>query len=179
MAKVMVIYFSKYGSTKKYAEWIAEELNGNISKLNEVNLSNLSDYEVIIIGIPLYPGKIKNFDFLGKYYEIIKDKKIIIFTCGIADVNKTENVNNIKKRIEKIIPKNIFEKNKIFCLRGSLDYKKMDLKHRIMMWVKKREVISKELDKKDNDAKLLLETYGKTIDFINKENINEIIDYCK
>jgi len=29
MAKVLVMYFSKYGSTKKYTEWIAAELNGD------------------------------------------------------------------------------------------------------------------------------------------------------
>jgi len=179
MVKTLVIYSSKYGSTKKYAEWIAEELDGELSDLNKINQNDLNNYSTIILGISLYPGRVKNLSLLEKSYEILKDKNLIIYTCGIADVNDIKNVNNIKKRIKKIIPENIFEKIKIFYLRGSLDYKKMGFKHRIMMWVRKNEVIRKGLDKKDNDAKLLVETYGKAMDFINKESINGIIEYCK
>ncbi|WP_366936885.1 flavodoxin domain-containing protein [uncultured Clostridium sp.] len=39
MNNTVVVYKSKYGSTKKYAEWIAEELSSDIienNKLSEV-----------------------------------------------------------------------------------------------------------------------------------------------
>jgi flavodoxin len=44
------MYFSKYGSTKKYAEWIAEELNGDIFDIKNVKNSSLDDYSTIILG---------------------------------------------------------------------------------------------------------------------------------
>jgi len=34
MNKVLIIYFSKYGTTKQYAEWIAADLNSDIHSIN-------------------------------------------------------------------------------------------------------------------------------------------------
>ena len=38
MSKVLVIYSSKYGSTKKYADWIKEELNGDFFEVDKIKL---------------------------------------------------------------------------------------------------------------------------------------------
>ena len=42
-----------------------------------------------------------------------------------------------------------------------------------------KKVTEKKGDKMDDDDKLLLETYGKAIDFMDKNSIKEIIEYCK
>jgi menaquinone-dependent protoporphyrinogen IX oxidase len=59
MAKALVLYFSKYGSTKKYAEWIASELNGDIYNIKKFNQNSLKEYDTIILGSGLYAGKIE------------------------------------------------------------------------------------------------------------------------
>ena len=179
MKKVLVLYFSHYGSTKKYAEWIAEELNGDIYNLNNVNQNNLIEYDVIILGIALYPEKVNGIEFFEDNYKVIKDKKLIVFACGLSDFDKAENRNIITKRFQKIIPENLFEDIKIFFLRGNIDYRKISLKHRIMMGFRKKQIQRKGADKMDEEDKLLLETYGKKIDFTEKKNIKEIIEYCK
>ena len=73
----------------------------------------------------------------------------------------------------------MYENIKIFFLRGSIDYKKMNLKHKIMMGFKKKQIQRKGLSKMDEEDKLLIETYGKKIEFTEKINIKEIIEYCK
>jgi menaquinone-dependent protoporphyrinogen IX oxidase len=179
MAKVLVMYFSKYGSTKKYAEWIASELNGDIYNIKNVKQNILENYDTIILGSGLYAGKIEGINIIINNYETIKDKKLIIFTCGLADYNKTENINNINKRLEKIIPVNIRENIKIYYLRGGMNYKKLNLKHKTMMGLLKKMIQKKGSEKLTDENKEFLETYGKTIDFTNKNNINEIVEYCK
>jgi menaquinone-dependent protoporphyrinogen IX oxidase len=179
MAKVLVMYFSKYGSTKKYAEWIASELNGDVYNIKSIKQDILENYDTIILGSGLYAGKIEGINIIINNYETLKDKKLIIFTCGLADYNKTENINSINKRLEKIIPVNIRENIKIYYLRGGMNYKKLNLKHKIMMDFLKKMIQKKGAEKLNEENKEFLESYGKIIDFTNKNSIKEIVEYCK
>ena len=176
MSKVLVLYFTKYGSTKKYAEWIAEELKGDIFDIKDARHNQLHGYDIIILGSGLYAGSIKGINLLVNNYEKIKDKKLIIFTCGLADYSKTKNSDGIYKRLEKVIPKNIFDNIKVFYLRGGINYKKLNLKHKIMMGMLRKMILKKGLDKENKE---FLETYGKIVDFTDKNSIKGIIDYCK
>ena len=178
MSKVLIIYYSVYGTTKKYAEWIAQELNGETCDIKNVNPHSLGNYNIIVLGSGLYAGVIQGINIIVKNYNVLKDKKLILYTCGLADYKKTENINNVKKRIEKKIPENIRNSIKIFYLRGGINYKELNLKHKIMMWFMKKMIMKKDSKKMDEEDKEFLESYGKKIDFIDKNNIAEIITYC-
>jgi len=179
MSKVLVLYFTIYGSTKKYAEWIAEELKGDLLDIKDVRHNQLNDYDIIILGGGLYAGKIKGLNLLIDNYEKIKDKKLIIFTCGLADYTKDENINSVKERLEKNIPNNLFGIIKVFYLRGYINYKNLSLKHKIMMSIMRKMIIKKGMDKLNEEDKEFLETYGQIVDFTDKNSIKGIIDYCK
>lgn len=62
---------------------------------------------------------------------------------------------------------------KFYFLRGSIDFDKLKLHHALMMHMLKRIISSKSI--KTEDEKLLLENYGKKIDFLNKTSIEEIV----
>ena len=179
MPKVLVLYFSKYGSTKKYAEWIAEELKGDIFNIKDVRQNQLYEYDTIILGSALYAGNIVGISLFVDNYEKLKDKKLIIFTCGVADYSKTENCDSIYKRLEEALPKNILDSIKVFYLRGSINYKKLSLKHKLMMGMVRKMVLKKGLDNLNEENKEFLETFGKTVDFTDKNSIKGIIDYCR
>ena len=73
MAKIVVMYYSKYGSTKRYAEWIASEINGDIYSIKKVNQNILENYDIIILGSGLYAGKIEGINIFINNYGIIKN----------------------------------------------------------------------------------------------------------
>jgi menaquinone-dependent protoporphyrinogen IX oxidase len=179
MAKTLIIYFSKYGTTKKYSEWIAEELAGDICSVNDFRQNILNNYDTIILGNSLYAGKIEGLNIFMKNYETLKNKKLILFTCGLADYSKEENINSIYRRIKNELPEEIIEKIKIFYLRGGINYKMLTLKHKIMMWMVKKIRLRNDTGKLSDETKEFIETYGKKVDFMNKENINKIIEYNK
>jgi menaquinone-dependent protoporphyrinogen IX oxidase len=179
MAKVLIMYYSKYGTTKKYAEWIAEELKGDIFDINNMKQNILVNYDTIILGSGLYAGKINGINILLKNYETLKDKKLVIFTCGLADYSKIENINTINKRFEEEIPENIRKKIKLYCLRGGINYKKLNLKHKIMMGLLKKMIMKKGLEKMNEESKEIIATYGQIVNFMDKNSIAEIIKYCK
>jgi menaquinone-dependent protoporphyrinogen IX oxidase len=179
MAKVLIMYYSKYGTTKKYAEWIAKELKGDIFDINNMKQNILVNYDIIILGSGLYAGKINGINILLRNYETLKEKKLIIFTCGLADYSKIENINAINKRFEETIPENIREKIRLYCLRGGINYKKLNLKHKIMMGLLKKMIVKKGLKKMNEENKEFMETYGQAVDFMDENSITEIIKYCK
>jgi NAD(P)H dehydrogenase (quinone) len=61
MAKIIVIYYSRTGTTKKMAELIAEGIKKEkvevlVKDISEIDPSQLLDYQAIILGSPTYYG---------------------------------------------------------------------------------------------------------------------------
>ena len=182
MAKTLVLYYSVYGSTKKYAEWIASELNGDLCTIADVKENTLPNYDAIVIGSGLYAGNIKGMDLIVKNYEALRGRKLVLFSCGLADYSKPENINSITGRIDAAIPENIRQNLKVFLLRGGIDYKRLNFIHKIMMATVK--MITARKAKKEGvntseEDKEFLESYGKTLDFTDKNNIAGIVEYCR
>ena len=180
MNKTLIMYFSKYGTTKKYAQWLAEELNGDIFDIHSVKPNLFDGYGTIILGSGLYAGNVKGANLLVNNYEKIKDKKLIIFTCGSADYSKTVHVNSVNEKIAKLIPANILKNIKIFCLRGGINYKELSGLHKMMLGTVKKVLEKKDADKISEEDKEFLEYFSKgEVDFTDKSSIAKIVAYCK
>ena len=175
MSKALIIYHSTYGSTKKYAEWLSENVEADVYDLNFFIPEMLNDYHTIIIGGGLYAGKINGLRFLNQIYGSLRDQKIIIFACGVVDNTIKENTDKLVKRIKKSIPKELFNRSKIYFLRGSIDYDKLSYLHRFMMWIMYTILKRKDYNKLSNEDKVLVDTYGKTVSYVDKESISEIV----
>lgn len=170
MKNTAVIYKSSYGSTKQYAEWIAQELGADLFEHDEINIKDLEQYNLVVYGSGLYAGGI------GGVELVIKNnvKKLVIFTVGLANPINTDYESILTKNI----PDSLREKVKIFHLRGNIDYEKLSFVHRIMMAMMKKMTLKKN-DEFTEDDKLFLETYGGKIDFIDRNTIMPLIKYVK
>ena len=112
MAKVIVIYESKYGNTKLVAETIIEgmrEISGVeavLGELSEVDLNQLNEFDAILVGSPNHIGnatrKIRKFiDGLGK--PNLERKLAAVFDTYIGnDFEKA--VRKMEKRMSKKAP---------------------------------------------------------------------------
>ena len=54
--RILVTYASKYGTTKRYAQWIAEDLACDLRDSREVNAELLKSYDILIHGGGLCAG---------------------------------------------------------------------------------------------------------------------------
>ena len=177
--KVLVMYYSVYGTTKQYAEWIAEELNGDIFDIKDVKSEIFTDYDVIISGSGVYGGDIKGISLFLKNQESLKDKKLVIFTCGIADPDKAENVDNVNKTIAQIVPEDMYRRIKVFCLRGGVSLKKLSFLHKTGMRVLWLILKIFGVERFGEHGKDFAEIYGKDVDFVEKKNIEPILEFCR
>ena len=84
--KAIVIYNSKRGATKQYAEWIAGELGCTLVSLENLDYGALGQFDVVIFGSWLRGSGIVGFDKFRKQITGFADK-LIIFVTGISEYN--------------------------------------------------------------------------------------------
>ena len=174
MKDTVVVYKTKYGSTKKYAQWIASALESDLFEVSEVTEENLLKYNTIIFGGGLYASGILGISLINKAFDKLKDKNLIIFTVGLADPNHT---NQFIPIIEKNFTKEMQQAIKVFHFRGAIDYKKLSFLHKSMMALLKNKVSKTNEEDRDAEAKMMLETFGQIVDFSDESTISPLIEY--
>ena len=134
----VVVYKSKYGSAKRYAEWIAEELGADLKNADETEAKDLAPYDTIIYGAGIYIGCIAGIALIANNFRELKNKSVIVFTVGVTDPEE-------KRRTEDLLLKNftpeMMKKIRVFHLRGALDYNKLGLVYKLMMKKEKIEEV--------------------------------------
>ena len=106
----------------------------------------------------------------------ISKKRIIIITVGLSDPTDETNINNIRNNIKKQLKKDIFERAKIFHLRGGIDYSKLNFAHKTMMKLLYNAVKNLPEEKKTAEDKAMIDTYNQKVDFLDFSSLDNIID---
>lgn len=176
--KSLVIYRSKYGSTEQYARWIQEELSAELDSIDNLKKYKIEDYDTIIFGEGVYAGQFKTAKHLIPIIEKHPNKRYIFFMVGIADMEDPENREKLYGDLAKAMGPAV-EKVKVFFLRGVLDYGKMNLKHKTMMWMLVTYLERKPEKDLPKDADQLISTYGRKVSFIDKDSLKPLIRYAK
>ena len=109
MNNTIVIYKSKYGSTRTYAEWIAEELGCRAVDAKSVRIEDIADYDTVIYGGGLYAEIIAGVSLITKNIDRLKGKKIIVYTTGITPVECREYYDKLvlNKNFKNGVPENV------------------------------------------------------------------------
>ncbi len=169
--KIVVVYKSITGFTRKYAEWITEELNADIFKREEVSVDKLFEYDTVIYGGCLHAAGITGVNIIKKNLVQLKDKNIIVFVTG-ASPFKEGLIDEIRgKNFKERERKNI----KLYYFRGGFDFNKLNLTNKIIMTLFKWKLQS--IRNKTPDEKEMLAAYEHPVDFTKRENIKELINY--
>ena len=169
----IVVYESKYGSTEKYAKWIAEELNCKASKLSETNLDELNNYDNIIFGGWIYAGKLEGFKVIQKHKEKLKDKNLLVYAVGLADGEDPQYQAFKEKHFKE------FNNIQSFYLRGTRNFNILTLKDKVMISAFKMILKIQKPEKRDEDTISMMNNKAKPIDFTNKESIKPILQAIK
>jgi flavodoxin len=85
VSKTAIIYYSKYGTTRQYAEWIAEKTGAQLFDARKFKKKDLASYDTIVYGGGIYAGGIKGIDLITKnWYKGLDEKNVIVFAVGIT-----------------------------------------------------------------------------------------------
>jgi menaquinone-dependent protoporphyrinogen IX oxidase len=171
----VVIYKSKYGSTKVYAEWIAEELGCEALDAKNIKPDDLTKYDTIIYGGGLYAEVINGVTLITKNTDRLKDKKIAVYTTGITPLECRDYYDKyvIEKNFKNGIPENI----KVFNFMGKMIIDELSLVHKTAL-----KSLKKIMQGKENPSemeKLLITLCDASGDFSDRNAINDLIYYVR
>ena len=123
----IVIYKSKYGSTKTYAEWIAEELGCEAVDVTAVKADDLLSYDTIVYGGGLYAETINGVNFITKNIEKLAGKKIIVYSTGLTPLDCRDYYDRMV--MEKNFKGDMKEKVKVYNFLGKMIIEELSNKH--------------------------------------------------
>lgn len=168
--KGIIIYKSKYGATKRYAEWLSEETGFKNVEVSKIKGSDLSDYDVIIYGGGIYASGVAGIDFLRKNINKLANKKIIVF-CDGASPYEEKAFLYIKERVMKDDLKDI----PFFYCRGAWDMEAMNLVDKNLCKMLQRAVAKKEPADYEVWEAALMEAGQEKCDWTDREYLKPII----
>lgn len=171
--KTLVIYKSKSGFTKKYAEWISQHFGTEIREASKVTVETLSTYDTLIYGGGLYAVGINGVKLITNNLKRLEDKNIVVFATGLSPTGK-EVFNEVRNK--NFTPEQQ-DKIRFFYLRGGFDYNKLTPFFKAVM-----SLMKWSLQKKKNltpDDQGMLDAFKHPVDFTDEKNITELISYVK
>ena len=170
----IIIYGSKYGTTRKYAEELSRRTGIEVVEYSDIE--DINRYDTVIYLGALYAGSVLGLKKTLNKLRDINNKKVIIATVGLADPNDEENRKGIKDKIKSQIYDCIYYRSKIFFLRGAIDYSQLSLKHKTMMAFINRKVKGMKEEEKTAEIRAAVETYGKKVDYTDFDALDSIIN---
>lgn len=162
--KIAIIYKTKYGSTMKYAGWMAIKLNADLYEVSDVGRWDLLKYKTIVYGGPIYNCEIYGLDFILDRYKSIKFKNLIVFCVGLNQQSRQEIFDY------NFIDEEVKEKVKIFFLEGAMNYNELNKVDKVLI---RRMLNNKKRNKLFNKDGL----ENLVIDKLDKKKIEPILEY--
>lgn len=167
--KTIVVYKSKYGYTKKYAEWLAESLGCDIKE--NASLADVAGYDTIICGGGIYAGRLNGAKLITKNLGKLAGKKLVLFAVG-SNAGRPEELEAFWR---KTLDKTVREQIPHFYLRGGFDYGKTGGVDRFMMNMLKKLLLKK--DDLTEDEKGLLAAYDTPFDCTDRKNLEKMLEF--
>ena len=139
--KTLILFESKMGYTKGCADYLNENIEDSVIFDVKSREYNLMDYDTILIGAPIYQGKIeKKTSRLLKIHKIkLLKRKLGIFCAGM-------NQSEFNFAVQESLPPDIFYHAEIVHCGGKIELKKLTIKEKLIirrkLGIKKSEEVN-------------------------------------
>ncbi len=126
----IVVYSSKYGSTRQYAEWIAQELSIPVKSFKDVKERDLAGAGTIIMGSSVMVDSLTMKGWIKARWPLLKEKRLILFSVSAT---KPTDGPAIKAMLEHSMTPEMIARIQFFPLHGRLVIDRLPLLLRPLM----------------------------------------------
>lgn len=172
--KILVIYKSSTGFTKRYAEMIAEEIECKLADYRTVTEEMLSGYDIVVFGSRAHAGMIDGYGKAGEMFRKCGAGKMVLFVTG-ATPNAAEDV--ISEFWKRNLTAEELENVPHFYMQSGLCYEKMTFTDRLMMKVF-AAMMKRKKDKTTSDRELERAISG-SYDISSNAYVEPLVTYLK
>lgn len=174
--KIAVVYVSRNGSTKRYAEWIARDCGADLIPLEEAVIDRMALYETLVYGGCVYSGVIQGISFIKNNRDLLERVRLVVFTVGLTQPGD-------ETAFAQVLDRNFTEEERrgirFFHFPGALDYKKMNFLQSGMMRLLKKSIQKKLPEDRSQIEGYILESYGGKVDFTNAAYVKSLVKYVR
>lgn len=166
----LIVYRSKYGHTKQYAEWLAAARNCEVIPLSKLRKQHIENHETIIFGTGVYIGKMKG---LKKILRRCKEKNLVVFACGGSLHDPAHEAIIVRQNLHGVDHTNLT----FFYVPGGIDLSKVKGIMRPFMNIA-RWMISKKKQKTQDEIEFLKGFEAPTY-FVSEEHLAPMLKYLE
>ena len=166
----IIIYKSKYGATKKYADWLSDKTGFEKVEVDKAKIEDIKNYDTIIIGGGIYASGIAGLNFLRKNIDSLKEKNVIIFCVGASPYDETA--------IQEIVKQNLKgELDGIPCIycRGAWDLAGMNIVDRNLCKLLIKIVSKKDPEEYETWERALMTAGNNKSDWTDEKYLEPIL----
>lgn len=174
MSRGIILYQSKYGAARKYAEWLKEATGFEAAEVKQSEIDEVIRYDVIILCGGIYASGIAGLSFLKKHFGRLNGKQMIIFAVGASPYDEKAlgevKAANLKGELGSI---------PLYYGRGMWDEEKMTWKDRTLCKMLKKAVAKKDPDTYEPWMKALMSADGKQCDWTDRSYLEPLLKKLK
>lgn len=170
--KGIILYQSKYGATKKYAQWLKELTGFDCAETKKAAVKMLAGYDTVILGGGIYASGIAGLPFLKKNFAALKDKKTAVFCVGASpyeeDAFRQIVAHNFTGDIRGV---------PCFYCRGAWDESAMSLPDRTLCKMLQKAVAKKDPADYEVWEKALMCAAGQNCDWTDRKYLKPVLEF--
>lgn len=170
----ILLYQSKYGASKKYAGWLAEETGFPCIETKQAKISDVQSYDAVILGGGIYASGIAGLSFLKKNIHALQGREILVFGVGASlydeKVLQTVAAHNMTERLSGI---------PCFYCRGAWDMASMTAVDRTLCKLLKKAVAKKDPNEYEAWEQALMEAGNEKRDWTDRKYLQPILEKLK
>ena len=172
--KGIILYRSKYGATKRYADWLAQETGFDCMETSKANIDDIKNYDAIILGGGIYASGIAGIGFLKKNMNKLQGKKVVVFCDGASPYEE----DAFRQIVEHNMTGVLMDVPCFYC-RGAWNMDAMSFADKTLCKMLQKAVGRKNPDDYEVWEKALMEAGDKTCDWTDKTYIEPILEAIK
>ncbi len=154
MKKVAIVYTSKFGHTKQYADWLLEHLgkdDADVINVATFNPTQLLAYKLIIFASGVYGDKMPIMDYIKKNIMGINTAKTMILAVSWYTNDSEEAV---QKLVEENYPEQLKGKVPLYVVNSGIDKKKVSVADKAKL-LASQVIIEKKDGRSSDDINIL------------------------
>ena len=171
--EITIVYSSKYGSTKEYAQELHRRRGGKLLPIKHFNAKKV-ETNVVVFFAPIYAFGLLNLSVLERSITRLRNKKVAVFCVGASPYKPKEFRRLYRKNFDgplKDIP--------AFYGRGAWQLEKMTSRDKLMLKLVRQKIKTKTKSKMAPWEEEFLSFYKKSwnwVDFSYLDPVEEWMD---
>ncbi len=168
----IIIYGSRHGAAKRYAEGLSASTG--INALDYRKAKKLDTYKRVIFIGSIYAGGVTGLK--DTVARLAPGQEFFLATVGLIDPEDKAFFTAFREALKKQVPSAFFDENRMFHLRGAIDYGRLELKYRFLLKMMHSMASKTPEDQQTSEMKGVMAIYGQKVDYVDLESLKPLID---